>query len=105
MIPFNLAKTIIGLVTGVAGAQFVVSRPAGCAAMVAGATLVHRLIVLGLHAVVAQDWFGVPWTAMLIETVLNATAGFIAFHLTDRLPGAVQQTRVRRRSSLSRRNW
>ncbi|NQW02769.1 MAG: rod shape-determining protein MreD [Acidobacteria bacterium] len=101
----GLAKTVVGVAAGVAGAQFMVARPLGGAEMVAAATVAHRLMVLGLFAVVDQDWFGVPWTAMLIEAALNATAGLVALHVTDRLPGAVRETRARRRPSLSRRNW
>lgn len=101
----GLAKTIAGLVAGVAGAQFIVARPLARAGMVAAVTVGHRLIVTGLLAVIDQDWRGVPWTAMLIETGLNGAAGLVVFQVTDMLPGAVRQTRERRRSSLSRRNW
>lgn len=101
----GLAKTIAGFGAGVAGAQFIVARPLARAGMVAAVTVAHRLIIIGLLAVVDQSWGGIPWTAMLIETGMNATAGLMAFQLTDMWPGAVRQTRERRRSSLSRRNW
>lgn len=101
----GLAKTIAGFGAGVAGAQFIVARPLARAGMVAAVTVVHRLIIIGLVAVIDQSWSGIPWTAMLIETGMNAAAGLMAFQLTDMWPGAVRQTRERRRSSLSRRNW
>ena len=101
----GLAKTIAGFGAGVAGAQFIVARPLARAGMVAAVTVVHRLIIIGLVAVIDQSWSGIPWTAMLIETGMNAAAGLMAFQLTDMWPGAVRQTRDRRRSSLSRRNW
>ena len=88
-----------------AGAQFIVARPLARAGMVAAVTVLHRLMIVGLLAVVDQGWSGVPWTAMLTETGVNAVAGFLAFQLTDMVPGAVRQTRHRRRPSLSRRNW
>jgi rod shape-determining protein MreD len=101
----GLAKTVAGLGAGVVGAQVIVARPLARAGMVAGVTVVHRLLIIGLLAVFDQDWSGVSWTAMLMETGLNAVAGLLAFQLTDMVPGAVRQTRERRRSSLSRRNW
>jgi hypothetical protein len=42
---------------------------------------------------------------MLMETGLNAVAGLVAFQLSEMLPGAVHQSRERRRSALSRRRW
>jgi rod shape-determining protein MreD len=101
----GLAKTIAGFGAGVAGAQFIVARPLARAGIVAVVTVAHRLIIVGLLAVTDQNWAGVPWTAILIETGLNAFAGLIAFQVTDLLPGAVRTTRQRRRPSLSRRNW
>lgn len=101
----GLAKTVAGMGAGVAGAQFVVARPLARAGMVAAVTVLHRLMVVGLLAAVDQDWSGVPWTAMLTETGVNAVAGLLAFQLTDMVPGAVRQTRNRRRPALSRRNW
>lgn len=101
----GLAKTVAGFGAGVLGAQFIVARPLARSGAVAIATLVHRLIIVGLLATVDRDWPGFSWTAMLMEIGLNATAGFAAFQVTEMLPGAVRQSRERRRSSLSRRRW
>lgn len=101
----GLAKTVVGYASGVLGAQFIVARPFARSGVVAGSTVLHRFIVVGLLAVVDRDWPGFSWAAMLMETGLNAVAGLVAFQLSDMLPGAVQQSRERRRSSLSRRRW
>lgn len=101
----GFAKTVVGYVAGVLGAQFIVSRPFARSGAVAVATVGHRLIVVGLLAVVDRDWPGFSWGAMLMETGLNAAAGFVAFQVSERLPGALEQSRERRRSSLSRRRW
>jgi len=90
---------------GLLGLQFLVARPLARAAAVAAATVVHRLIVVALWAIADQDWKGVAWAAMLMETGLNAAAGLAAFHLAQMLPGAVRHTREGRRSPLSRRRW
>ena len=101
----GFAKTVAGFGAGVAGGQFIVARPFARAGTVAAVTVVHRLIIIGMLAAVDQEWKGVAWAALLMEVGLNATAGFVAFQLTDRLPGAVRQSRERRRPSLSRGRW
>ena len=101
----GFAKTVVGYVAGVLGAQFIVARSLARSGAVIVASVVHRLIVVGLLAVVDRDWPGFSWSAMLMETGLNAAAGFLAFQLTESLPGAVDRTRERRRSALSRRRW
>lgn len=101
----GFAKTVVGYGAGVLGAQFIVARPFARSGAVAAATLVHRMIVVGLLAVVDRDWPGFSWTAMLMETGLNTVAGLLAFQVTEMLPGALERSRERRRSSLSRRRW
>ncbi len=101
----GFAKTVVGFAVGALGLQFMVARPLARAGAVAAATVVHRLIVVGLWAIADQDWKGVVWAAVLMETGLNAAAGLTAFHLTHMLPGAVRHTREGRRSPLSRRRW
>lgn len=101
----GLAKTLAGFATGIIGTQFVIAKPYARAVIVAGATVLHRLIMLGLQALIDQQWFGVPWAAMLGETAINSVCGFFAFHLTDALPGAIGRGRMSRRSSWGRRQW
>jgi len=101
----GLAKTVTGFAAGVAGTQFIVARAPGRVAMVAVVTVVHRLLVVALLALVDQRWSDVSWLAMLVETSLNCLAGLVAFQATEMWPGAVRQTRERRRSSLSKRRW
>lgn len=101
----GFAKTVVGFGTGVAGTQFLVARPFARAGVVAVATIPHRVIIVGLLAVVDQDWKGLPWGALAMETGLNAIIGLVAFQATEMLPGAVRQSRARRRPSLSRRQW
>ena len=73
--------------------------------IVAVATLVHRLIVLALRAMIDQYWPGLPWGAMLAETGINALAAWLAFHATSTLPGVVARQRMNRRTGLGRRRW
>lgn len=101
----GLAKTIIGFTAGAVGAQFVVARPMARVAILAGASVLHRGIVIVLHAIIDQHWSGVPWTAILGETALNAVCGLVAFQMSERLPGAIARGRQSRRTGLRRREW
>jgi rod shape-determining protein MreD len=101
----GLTKTITGCLAGAIGTQFVLTEPHARALVVAGATVVNRLSVLGLYALIDQRWSGFGWGAMLAETALNALAALLLFHATSAVPGALSKQRLSRRSSLSRRQW
>lgn len=100
-----LVKTLVGYGAGVLGTQFFVAKAHARALIVAAATLVHGLMAAVLQGVIAQAWPSVTWTAMLEAIVINAAAGWLAFQLTESVPGAVARGRSRRRSSWSRRQW
>ncbi len=106
----GLAKTLVGCAAGVIGTQFVLVRPRARMIIVVAATIVHRLLIIGLYAVIDSSqatwhWSGVPWTAILTETLINAAFGFVAFQASEGLPGMIARGRMSRRSSLSRRSW
>lgn len=101
----GLAKTLVGFVTGLVGAQFVVARPIARVALLAGASILHRLLLIGFHALIDQHWPVLPGTAILAETLANSAFGLIAFQASESLPGAVARGRRNRRSGLRRREW
>jgi rod shape-determining protein MreD len=100
-----LVKTVVGYAAGVFGTQFVVAKANARALIVGGATLVHGLMAAGLQAVIDQTWPRVAWTALLECLVINMVVGWLAFQVTESLPGAMARGRSRRRPSLSRRQW
>lgn len=101
----GLAKTVVGFAAGGIGTQFVVAKPYARMLIVAAASVLHRLILVGLQGMIGQAWPGLSWSALLSETVINALIGFVAFQVTETLPEAMERGRLSRRSSLSRRNW
>jgi rod shape-determining protein MreD len=101
----GLAKTIIGASAGALGARFVVTRPLARTLVVAAATIVHRVTLAGLHAVIDQRWSGAPWRAILGETFVNALCGYLVFQAADVLPRSMQQRRSRSRTPFARREW
>lgn len=100
-----LVKTLMGFAAGGVASQFIVTRAHVRVLVVAGATILSRLLLLGLYALIDERWSGVPWTGILEETALNAAAGLLAFQATEMLPGAVARRRMASRSSLSKRMW
>lgn len=101
----GLAKTVVGCLTGVVGTQLVVTRPSARMIIVAGATIVHRLVIVALQALIDLQWLGISWGALLVETGLNALAALLVFQAAQAIPGMLARQRIGRRSSLSRRQW
>ena len=100
----GLAKTVVGFVTGVIAAQFIVAHVFSRILMFVGATLLHATVFFGLYALVEAPRFGVPYAAILGEAVGNAAVGVVAFHLVELLPGMVERRRAgRSRVRLTRR--
>lgn len=101
----GLAKTPVGFVAGLIGTQFVLTRPHGRSIIVAGGSLLHRLLMLALTGLIEQHWPVTTWGAMLAETGLNTAAGFVLFQIVGAVPGLVARQRFSRRAGLSRRQW
>lgn len=101
----GLAKTVVGFAAGAIGSQLVVAKPQGRMLIVAVASLAHRFILVGLQAMIEQQPPVVSLTVLVSETLINALIGFVAFQVTESIPGAMSRGRFSRRSSLSRRQW
>jgi rod shape-determining protein MreD len=100
----GLTKTLVGFAVGAIGAQFVLVRAQARVIITALATILHRLMILGLNALL-EGPSGVPWGDILIQTALTALCSLVAFQLTDAVPGAIERSRASRRATLSRRKW
>lgn len=101
----GLAKTLVGFGAGVIGTQFVLTRAHGRSIIVAGATLLHRGLMLVFTGLIEQQWPGVSWAAILGETGLNTLAAFLLFQGTMAIPGVISRRQMNRRTSFSRRQW
>jgi rod shape-determining protein MreD len=101
----GLAKTLVGCASGVIGTQFVLAGPQARMLITAGATIVHRLLILSVYGLIEQHWPGISWRALLMEVAINAFAGLLAFQAVNAFPGVINRQRMNRRSSLSRRQW
>ena len=100
----GLTKTLIGFAVGAIGAQFVLVRAQARMIITAVATVLHRLMILGLSSLL-EGPSGVPWSDILIQTALTVVCALLAFQLTEAVPGAIERNRASRRATLSRRKW
>lgn len=87
----GLSKTIVGFFVGVLGAQFIVSQPLPRFVMFVGATFVHELCFQAVYALVESRSFTMQYSAVLLQAVVNAVIGVLAFQLVEGAPGLLQR--------------
>lgn len=100
----GLSKTVVGFFVGVIGSQFIVTRPAPRMLIVAGATIVNRLIVQAILSAIDLSWNGLSWPAVLAETGLNALTALVLFYSIDMVP-ALMRRGPSRGSGFAKRKW
>ncbi len=93
----GLSKTIVGFFVGVLGAQFIVSQPLPRFVMFVGATFVHELCFQAVYALVESHAFTMEYRAVLLQALVNAAIGVLAFQLVEGAPGLLQRRQERRR--------
>jgi rod shape-determining protein MreD len=98
----GLAKTLVGFAAGAIGTQFVLTTAPGRTLILAGASVVNRLLMLALYGVIDQQWPRVSWTGMLTETAINSLCGWLVFHGLNTLPGTLERRRSGGRLGSSR---
>jgi rod shape-determining protein MreD len=92
----GLAKTVVGFVTGVIGAQFIVSQALVRFLVFFGATVVHAAVVLGLGLLLGLSPGARPLVKIAAQGAGNALVGIAVFQLIEFLPGAVERRRAGR---------
>lgn len=92
----SLAKSVVGFLAGVLGAQFILAQPFPRFIVFAGATAVHEVCFQGLHALIEARAFRLQAAPLLTQAVVNASIGLAAFFLVERTPGLMQRRRARR---------
>ena len=92
----SLSKTIIGFLSGLLGAHFIVAQPLPRFVMFVGATVVHEIIFQGLYALVEARGLRLQYSPLLTQSVINATVGLAAFFIIEQGPVLLQRRRARR---------
>jgi rod shape-determining protein MreD len=90
----GLAKTIVGFVTGIAGAQFILTQSAPRFVVFFGASVLHATVFIGTYELLGLRDFGAPLGAIALQAVANATVGVLAFKVVEVLPGALERRRL-----------
>lgn len=93
----GLAKTIVGFLAGIVGAQFIVAQSLPRFVVFFGATILHATVFIGLYVVLDLRDFGTPYAAVIGQALGNAVVGVIVFQLAEFLPGAMEKRRATKR--------
>ncbi len=99
----GLSKTLVGFLVGVLGAQFIVSQTIPRFVMFVGATMLHEIMFEALYALVEGRAFALKMSTVLVQALVNALIGVIAFYIVEQGPGIVQRREMRRASFSKRR--
>lgn len=100
----GLSKTIVGFGVGIIGSQFIVTRSAPRVLVVAGATVVDRLLLWGITSAIELGGVPLSWVGILTEVGLNALVTLIVFQSIETVPGFWRR-RSSRRSGFGARKW
>lgn len=92
----GLAKTIVGYLVGLAGAQFIVTGPLPRFAAFFLATILHAVVFMGLYELLNLARFGFPYGGVLGQGLANAAVGIVVFQMVDLLPGAMERRAANR---------
>lgn len=93
----GLSKTIVGFFVGVLGAQFIVSQPLPRFVMFVGATFVHELCFQAVYSLVESRAFTMHYREVLLQALINAAIGVLAFQIAEGTPGLLQRRQARGR--------
>ena len=100
----GLAKSMVALLAGVAGSQFIIATAWHRMLVVLAASLVHAFFFLGIYSFISV---AVPTTGIgfvMTQSVANAVVAVVAERLFRLVPGFLRRIR-QGRSPLALRHW
>ena len=92
----GLANTVVGFLAGVIGTQFIVAQPLPRFVVFFAATVVNKVISIGLYVVLGLSRYDSPYAGVTGQALGNAIVGVVAFQLVELLPGAIERRRAQR---------
>ena len=92
----GLAKTVVGFLSGVLGAQFIVAAALPRFLLLLVATALHAVIFMGLYTLLDLRQFPAPYPAVVAQAFGNAFVGVLAFQVIEWFPGFVDRRRAGR---------
>lgn len=91
----GFANSLVGVVTGLAGQQFIVGSFATRAVVFVLGSGLHGLCVIGLYSLIEGRGVRVAPVVLVSQAVVNAVAGSVAFALVESFPEAAKRRRSR----------
>ena len=101
----GLSKTLVGFLAGAIGTQFIVAQFIPRLVVFVGGTLLHQLCFWGIYALIEQRPTSVPWSAVMMQAVINASVGLLVFQIIELAPGFAARRRARRSRLSSGGRW
>jgi rod shape-determining protein MreD len=101
----GFAKTLVGFVVGVLGAQFIVAHALPRLVMFFAGTIIHELCYQALFTLVESKSFRMAWSPTLIQAAINSVIGVLTFMIIDAVPGVMARRRARGGATLGRRRF
>ena len=99
----GLTKTAIGFVVGVLSAQFNLTSTVPRLVIFVVATLVHQVLLAGLQRITGSPMMSLQFSRLLVQALINALVGVIAFFVVEQGPEVIQRRRMRRTSFAKKR--
>ena len=100
----GLAKSIVAVLAGIAGSQFIIATIFHRMLVILAASLVHAFCFLGLYVLVGSEVPTAGVGFVLAQSVANAFVAVVAERIVRAAPGIFERIR-RGRSPFARRHW
>src|SRR5262249_7230956 len=99
----GLTKAVSGFVVGVLSAQFNLTSTVPRLVIFAVATFAHQLLLAGLQRMTGGPLMSLQFSRLLMQALINALIGVIAFFVVEQGPEVLQRRRMRRASFAKKR--
>ena len=100
----GLTKTVVGVLVGVAGAQFIVGTIWHRLVILLTASVVHAFCYIGIYALISPGNPVATLGMVGVQALVNALVGILAEAGVRATPGSLERVRQGRRSP-TRRRW
>ena len=100
----GLTKTVVGVLVGVAGAQFIVGTIWHRLVILLAASVVHAFCYIGIYALISPGNPVATLGMVGVQALVNALVGILAEAGVRATTGLLERVRQRRRSP-TRRRW
>ena len=94
----GLAKSVVGLVVGAIGQQFLVAAALPRLVIFLASSVAHAVMFIGIYVLLGLGSFLSPWAGILTQALGNTAVGMIAFSIVEVFSMVVDRRRSSRRT-------